>query len=214
MKNILIFSTLLLFVACGGSQSENISFGGMGTSGAIGGECQQDSDCNNGFCDRTVPEGYCSAMCDESSPCEAGSYCRTVDGQGFCMQTCTSPLACRDTRFLCYTVIPDELGVCAMNLEEITPIAPNIGAPCSATVECAAPNGLEAYCIPEISYVGTESGFLQGMCLGLGCSPENCGENAVCLPATTPYCVPRCENNEDCRDGFSCDLIQHACLPL
>ncbi|MFT6395807.1 MAG: hypothetical protein ACJAYU_000549 [Bradymonadia bacterium] len=211
---------ILLFVcggvfACGGStaapEPPRASAADLlvGAAGSLGGECVIDSDCRTGFCDRTVPGGYCTGECETSSECGMGGHCEF----GFCFRSCLSNRECRSAEFQCWAV-SEEQGVCSFNVDAATPTAPNIGEPCRAAVECAAPEGLERFCIAEQDLQGNQTGYSGGMCVALGCEHDSqCGEGERCALGGMPYCVPACSIQTECRPGYSCDTAIGGCTP-
>ena len=175
----------------------------------MGGECVVDSDCRTGLCDRTVPGGYCTDVCEISEDCGMGGFCEF----GFCFRGCLSNRQCRSAEFQCWQ-ISDEQGVCSFDVDAATPAEPNIGAPCRAGVECTAPGELERFCIGELDLQGQETGYQSGMCVALGCGHDSeCGENGRCAPGAMPYCVPACDAETECRPGYACDAAIGACAP-
>ncbi len=168
--------------------------------GALGAACDTSADCETGFCDRTVPGGMCTAECEDDSACGSGRC-----WQGFCFARCSAPIECRSGEFDCYE-LEGGGGICGFDTSAAIVMAPNVGATCRADIECMAPGGLEAFCIPEVDELGRETGYGGGMCVGLGCiSDADCGAEGVCFDAgALPYCVPRCDEATPCRDGLAC----------
>lgn len=216
MKTIIVcVLALATVVACGGS-GESIESGPsateaalFGPTGAIGDECVVGDDCVSGFCDRTVPGGYCTEACEDTGDCPAGAHCEF----GFCFATCTSQRDCRTAEFQCFEVA-EELGVCSYDVGSMEPTAPNVGAPCRAVVECRAPEGLEAVCIAEVDLQGRPTGYPGGSCVAVGCTFDaDCGEGNRCVPGTMPYCVPACTTDDECRPGYACEPSVGACTP-
>lgn len=211
-SNALVLALTVVLSACGGAPSET---GGSSTTalfgpvGSISDECVVDADCRTGMCDRTVPGGYCTAPCDESNPCPGGAYCTL----GLCFATCESQAECRSAEFQCFEAEPG-IGVCAFDVAAATPAGPNVGAPCRASVECAAPGQLEPYCVAELDLRGEPTGYVGGMCVALGCaSDDECGTGARCISGAVSYCVPACAGPEECRPGYVCDEAVGACHP-
>jgi serine protease len=58
-------------------------------SAPVGDPCAGDSDCSGGSCDTTMPGGYCTAACDDQTPCPAGSDCFDVGTARECLMSCT-----------------------------------------------------------------------------------------------------------------------------
>lgn len=213
---ILVTLCAAFLIACGGStpqpEPERPSASDLltGGAGALGGECAVDSDCRTGFCDRTVPGGYCTDACEANADCGMGGYCEF----GFCFRGCLSNRECRSSEFQCWQ-ISEEQGVCSFDVDAATPSEPNIGAPCRASVECGAPEGLERFCIGEVDLQGRETGYDAGMCVALGCEHDSqCGDNGRCAPGSMPYCVPACSAETECRPGYGCDADVGGCTPI
>lgn len=205
-----------LLAACGGGtpaaepvERSATSTALFGAAGALGDECVVHDDCTTGFCDRTVPGGYCTQPCESSAACGADGHCAF----GFCFQTCTTQRDCRSSEFQCFDA-GDEVGVCSFDIAAAEPAAPNVGAPCRAVAECRAPEGLEAYCIAEVDLQGNPTGFVGGSCVAVGCEHDSdCGEGARCAPGAMPYCVTACTSDDACRDGYACDPAVGGCIP-
>lgn len=185
-------------------------------AGGPGSACVTNADCTDGLCDRTVPGGYCTAACDPTDPAACGDdgYC---DG-GFCLQRCQAQRECRSAEFECYGIPDEDFGVCGFIVADAIPAAPNIGSPCRADLECAAPGELRAVCIPAFDFDGEPTGYADGQCVAIPCDGDGaCGDGAVCVgdaPAT--YCAPACPEGCEgdacgCREGYVCD--DAACVP-
>lgn len=185
---------------------------GLGVAdGSLGAHCVLGSDCDSGFCDRTIPGGACSATCTDDSACGPGGICF----EGYCYASCAGAGQCRGEGFTCFAQPGREGGFCAPDVEQFAPTAVNVGAPCQAVMECAAPEGVEAYCIPEIGYRGERTGFADGMCVATGCDADDaCGPGGRCVAqGNGGLCTPACASNADCRVGYICDGAARACLP-
>ncbi len=176
-------------------------------SGALGDACVVNEDCNAGFCDRSLPGGYCSMPCEGDASCPEEGVCF----EGFCQKPCVSFRACRDSTQTCY-FIDDTAGFCSFDYEQV-PSSPNIGAPCTAALECSVPEGLAPYCLPEFSLSGTETGTPGGMCFALGCNDDaSCGVGAKCVEqGNTRFCALGCASDSECRDGFQCEPSAGIC---
>lgn len=201
-----------LLLACGAPTPAPTPSGSasvFGPSGALGDGCVIAADCATGFCDRTVPGGYCTTPCRSSPDCPDTGHCAF----GYCFRTCTSQRDCRSSEFECFEAAP-EIGVCSFDIAAATPDAPNLGAPCRAVAECLAPPGLDAVCIAELDLRGRPSGYPGGACVAVGCGHDaDCGEQGRCVPGTMPYCLAACTGDADCRDGYLCDPDVRACRP-
>ena len=184
--------------------------------GLVGAACVVDADCRSELCDRTVPGGYCSRPCETNTDCGLGGVCdgASSGGLGVCFQACKSQRECRSKEFQCY-VLEGEQGVCSLDVSHVAPQSPNVGAACSATISCAAPLGLDAFCVPEVSASGRPTGYREGMCTATGCTDAaSCGDGLVCVNAgAQPFCAVGCSSTDDCRKGYTCDEATKACLP-
>jgi hypothetical protein len=211
----LLMSSLLLVAGCAGAGRSSAPAsappaGLIMAAGSIGDTCTTDADCVSGQCDRTFPGGYCTTACSDEDPCPVGNLCR----EGYCLQRCTSAGDCRSSDYACYAADAEgTAGVCGFDTS-LLPTAPNTGAPCTAALECAGPDGTEANCIVELTGSGASTGFAGGMCVAMGCqSDEHCGTGATCVPGRIALCMPECTASTDCRDGYTCDTAVRACVP-
>ena len=68
-----------------------------------------------------------------------------------------------------------------------------IGDECSSDTQCPA----GAYC---------DKTMPDGMCTDSPCRPGDCPDDSVCVEFENreTYCMARCEEDGDCRDGYSC----------
>ena len=98
----------------------------------IGGVCQQDTECQSGYCNTHPPGGYCSLHCDAETACPDDATCLPyVDSDGvkrsLCLKPCTTNASCRTDQFC-----PNEVKLCTPRCE--------IGA-CNAGYECNLSTG-------------------------------------------------------------------------
>ena len=209
-----VIATGMLLLACG--SPEPVQVASTPKKGLVGAACVVDADCRSELCDRTVPGGYCSRPCETNADCGLGAVCdgASEGGLGVCFQACKSQRECRSRDFQCY-VLEGEQGVCSLDVSHVAPQSPNVGAACSATISCAAPLGLDAFCVPEVSASGKATGYRDGMCVAMGCTDAaSCGDGLVCVNAgAQPFCAKGCEGSSDCRAGYDCNAETHACLP-
>ena len=209
-----------LLAACGGgNQPDGMSdttaaiTATMFVAGALGDGCTLHGDCNSGFCDRTIAGGYCSAPCETHDDCGSDGYCMAGQGIGYCLRACEAQRECRSAAFQCFG-LEDGAGVCGPDLTVVTPAAPNLGAPCSAEVECTAPGELQPYCVVEQDANGTQSGWTDGMCVAIGCEADaDCGDGFGCSGGSMPFCTPTCSADAPCREGYVCDPDRNLCSP-
>jgi hypothetical protein len=211
-RSALLLALPALLAACGASSAQTAAevppIPLLTVQGALGGECLRDGDCATGFCDRTVPGGVCTAHCASGAECGEGGVCF----EGYCQQRCQSQRQCRSADFDCYALPESDVGICAYNIS-LAPTEPNIGAECRASIECAAPGELEAFCMAEYGRGGVQTPFVGGMCLAAGCVDNaDCGDGAVCVGAENMrVCMPACSDASACRAGYDC--IEGACAP-
>jgi hypothetical protein len=203
--------------------------------GAIGTPCAVDTDCSAPATTcvedpQLLPNGYCTAICDEADPttCPDGSHCVNVGGgMAICFQDCdpsvTDTRQCERPGYGCSTSFMFS-GVCVggcfdgtdcMTGQDCDPAGGGVGAgacfapgaavgdPCTDDSTC--PMG--GFCQTE---VGT--GWPAGSCLVTGCDPvanTGCAGDAQCVTSTSPFgstdfCIDGCATTADCRDGYVC----------
>jgi hypothetical protein len=73
---------------------------------AIGDSCSSDSQCPSGaYCDRTLPDGYCTRANCRPGDCPEGSVCVEFPNlETYCMERCEENGDCRDD-YECITEI-------------------------------------------------------------------------------------------------------------
>jgi hypothetical protein len=205
-------ASIALLAACGGGSSNppttTIVVPVLADTTGLGAECATSSECSTGFCDRTVPGGQCTSECEADADCGGGSCY-----QGYCFVSCLSQRQCRSGEFDCFALPGRDDGICVFDLAAARPAEPNIGAPCRATVECGAPEGLSPLCMQATSPAGTPTPFVDGMCFAIGCTDDaTCGAGAVCVGAENArLCAPACASDADCRGGYGCS--DGTCVP-
>jgi hypothetical protein len=86
-----------------------LALGAGGCGAAIGDSCSTDSQCPAGsYCDRTMPDGYCTRMNCRFGDCPEGSVCVEFPNQeSYCMDRCQDDGDCRDK----YSCI-ESIGLC------------------------------------------------------------------------------------------------------
>jgi len=207
----LAFAVFVL-TSCGASgPGYHVAFVDVGPpEGGHGSSCAIDADCDHGTCDRTVPGGYCTAPCADDAACGRG-----VCYDGFCMQRCVAQRECRSSAFDCFGLPGREYGVCGLDVAAVTPPSANIGASCTATIECAGPAALTALCLPEVSAQGNRTAFVGGMCTAIGCTDDaSCGAGGSCVAqGDHRVCALSCGDGVACRDGYLCHPSLAVCLP-
>ncbi|MEE9384622.1 MAG: hypothetical protein V3V08_14555 [Nannocystaceae bacterium] len=166
--------------------------------------------------------GYCTIECDLN--CREGAACLVLGDVVYCMTECKNDDGCRD-EYLCSpwsnVCLPDcRLGYECGELEctddgycvdpgwedpgTTKAVAP-LGEPRRLANDCESD-----LCIPQQD---TDTGITwsEGMCI------EPCGECPDDFYCTSlgelSYCLPDCDDNNDCRDGYVCNPIIRACVP-
>ncbi len=215
LRVFLVPVSIFLLAACGGGQGGSAPVNSTSTLfvvGAVGDSCVVDGDCELGTCDRTVPGGYCTAQCSSHDDC-GGGWCDAELGS--CFAPCVAQRQCRSAAFQCFEVVAGEQGVCSFDVNSVDRSAPNVGAPCSADIECVAPAGLQSHCFAERDLGGRSTGFSEGTCTALGCSSDaDCGAGAGCVSSgAAAICLAACGADDDCRRGYTCDLDLSLCVP-
>lgn len=197
---------------------------------SVGRPCREKEECSAGLCLQESRYGaatgwlggYCTARC--SASCAEGICTSLADGS-YCLESCTVRQDCR-SGYVCHpeqrVCMPDCLGgwpcggdlqcgpggICwdpTIHVDGGLPDVPSIGEPCQSSIDCE--NG---YCIEEIS---TESGIAwkDGMC-SADCSA--CHPGTVCVNLDgSPSCLPACNDQLPCRNGYVCNFHEGACLP-
>lgn len=75
-----------------------LTMGGAGCASGIGDECTTSAHCivEDGICDTTAPDGYCTRTPCETGACGKNGVCiEFSNGETFCMATCKSNDDCR-----------------------------------------------------------------------------------------------------------------------
>lgn len=87
-----------------------------------------------------------------------------------------------------------------------------VGDPCTSDADCG-PSGA---CIPETDTDGSDTGFVGGYCLTIGCGADSpCPGGSTCYllgSDRTPACIENCASDSDCRAGYVCDA-DSTCWP-
>lgn len=168
------------------------------TTGARTGEpCTEDDECRGGTCLSDPPvyvDGYCThADCVDDRSCPLpGDICVEDRGNRFCAPACTSTLSCR-------------VGQVCRGDEGATACLPQLpvdgfpdGEPCSADDECTG-----GTCLPDPEWPG---GYCttEGCQFGSDCARQGDLDNWCQLARDEQYCVRGCEEDIDCRSGYTC----------
>ena len=71
---------------------------GTGCQAVVGDACEINADCGSEmFCERSMPEGYCTVKSCENRDCPDFGVCVSFDqDQSFCMRPCDVDTDCRD----------------------------------------------------------------------------------------------------------------------
>jgi len=202
------------------------------SSSDIGQVCSSDTDCDV-FCSTEgegFRDGYCSAFCNDETPCADGAACVQVSrDQSMCFAMCDPSADTRECRagYGCAVSISLPAPVCIPGCTDDTdcnegrlcnpegggscynPEA-DWGDACGGGSDC--PDG--AFCFAE-----RWAGWPGGMCMAFGCDPTDdagggCPTGTACIPGgRSGYgrCTASCETADDCRDGYGCGA--HADYP-
>ena len=170
-------------------------------SGAIGDACTVHTDCagdQRGVCmsvENGTVGGYCtSVLCDDAAgACPGGSHCALLNmGLGYCTKDCSSGGDCRSEGYACFDVDGDGQDECWVAGTG----SAGIGDACAMTTDCGG--GAFYFC-----FRFWNEGYCTATCtpdIGIDCpAGTNCfdfGDFSSCLLA--------CENDDGCRDGYSC----------
>ncbi|MCB9540157.1 MAG: hypothetical protein H6704_28425 [Myxococcales bacterium] len=181
--------------------------GGLPANGRpLGAACTADAECADGFCITGLPEGYCSARCEDAE-CPGGNRCWNLGDFSACLLDCTADAECRgadgyvcDGDATCYPGQPGGGGGADVP----------VGGPCESNQDCGDGGG----CVPEQGADGP-TGFTGGYCILTECGPQNpCPQGSDCfqLQDGGSACLAVCDGREDCRAGYACDE-PGVCLP-
>ena len=202
--------------------------------------CSTDDDCSPGMCLTTftasgggmmdAPGGYCSLTCMSDADCGAGGTCSGAFAgiaglgamPGRCLKGCAMDADCRDG-YRCVTALGMSVSSGAQDptggllggsgCEPIpeTQQLPDgvVGKACEKHSDCG-----EGRCQRAAGMLAYPDGYCTGACL----QDSECGKNGVCAPsagAGAGSCSLRCEQDDDCREGYRCRSIsgQLQCSP-
>lgn len=205
-------------------------------SGTIGDSCKEKSDCTSKFCFLETydgefsgwQDGYCSNECSADKDCGSGASCRELEDGYYCLSLCTSAENCREG-YICdidwQVCVPDcrlktdwcpqgyvcgEDGSCIDEaLANIEKASKNLGDPCIVNWEC-----ISDYCIPEKNEEDVFTGWSEGFCSKICRGDLDCDTGNVCRPiGEERICLTTCSSNQECRNGYVCDMMGRMCLP-
>ena len=160
--------------------------------------------CDDGFyCTTSGENNYCLPDCRRNSDCRDGYVCEPT--LRICFPDCREgfdcgSFECDEYSGVCFDENPNEPTVDIPSKESYP-----LGSPCRVANDCDS-----EYCIPQLE---TDSGIAwkEGMCSAL-CG--TCGDGFYCTTfGEFNVCVPTCEENEDCRDGYACNPALRICVP-
>lgn len=182
-------------------------------AGMLGAPCTTDADCQGGLCLTSMPNGYCTNVCESSSDCDAG-LCfglQSLDDQ-VCLLACDANGDCRvsdgyecDSDNTCFPGSGGGTGNTGSAGSGSSPI----GGACNEANDCADAG---ARCIPPGNQPGD---FIDGYCYLPGCSESSpCPAGSTCftLEDDTTACFPDCSDRSDCRSGYAC-IEAGTCMP-
>jgi hypothetical protein len=167
----------------------------------LGAACMADGDCADGRCVTGDPfdGGYCTTTdgCQFDTDCPNGSSCTSSPQGAICADRCGSDDECREG-YTCQDSLASPYDVC---LPYVEPTGLDDGEPCRSDDECRG-----GTCIPHPRWP-------DGYCTTLDCeTQDDCARGDYdnrCLRGGQNYnlCVRMCASNEDCREGYVCELI-------
>jgi hypothetical protein len=166
-----IFLAAITAVACSGS-SKKLD---------LGGQCVQNSDCNNPL---SCKFATCHQQCTQSRDCSSGMRCVIVDGSGICQNAaesvcgakCISPMVCNTVDNTCR-------GACTTT------------ANCLASQTCVG-----TFCVDNTE-LATKDGSA-GAGVGATCTlSSDCGSSLLCKFGS---CHQACTSSTDCAGGGRC----------
>jgi hypothetical protein len=160
------------------------------------------------MCFDALPAGYCAIPdCASAADCPAGTSCITLTSDSgdetYCLKDCSSNADCREG-YICH---PD-VQICWY---QPGLLGSPIGGPCLEAGDCATPN---AVCYPEV-YGKEPTGYVLGYCVLFSCSAGSCPADSDCFAVgssgDSTACLPLCETDGDCRQGYGC--LEGVCSP-
>lgn len=178
-------------------------------AGAVGDPCMTTADCAGGDLAVCLKEltngasgGYCAiSLCGMANPCPMGSHCAFEDEVPTCVKDCT-PMGndCRATGYACYNGDSDAGGTNECWIAGTGNAA--IGDACQATSDCGG--GAFNFCFNV---------WPDGYCTA-DCSPETnymCPMGASCVDFGGDFarCLDTCNDNGDCRNGYTCTNVDN-----
>jgi hypothetical protein len=159
--------------------------------------CTEDDECRGGTCisDPLVyVDGYCThADCVDDRSCPLpGDICVEDRGNRFCAPACASTLSCRVGQ-LCRGDEDSKACLPALPVDGFPD-----GEPCDSDDECTG-----GTCFPDPEW---PSGYCttEGCQFGSDCARQGDLDNWCQLTRDDQYCVRGCEEDLDCRTGYTC----------
>lgn len=208
--------------------------------GACSSWCSTDADCSDGG---TCLSGLCFAGCDGIFSCRPGYICYPDidacypatfelcddghDDDGNDLIDCDDPAcagtaACTTPETECADLQDDDgdghvdcADPSCADSPSCDPGDGVIGSSCVVNTACASLVGDDPVCITEDAM-----GYPDGLCTEwCDVTADECGDDAGCFMLTSDpleaVCLPTCDSDDDCRDGYSCEPLEDrfACLP-
>jgi hypothetical protein len=147
----------------------------------LGGQCVQNSDCNNPL---SCKFATCHQQCTQSRDCSAGMRCVIVDGSGICQTAaesvcgakCVAPMVCNPVDNSCR-------GACTTS------------ANCLTSQTCVG-----TFCVDNTELANKDGSAGAGV--GVACTlTSDCGSSLLCKFGT---CHQACTSSTDCAGGGRC----------
>jgi hypothetical protein len=158
----------------------------------LGGDCYQDPEWDRGYCTRYD--------CTSNDDCEAGrGICLAVDEfLNMCVAPCEASEDCREG-YECRAVVDGgQLGCLPDDAVDPGPSGALDGEPCALDTDCQG-----GYCLQDPAWPA-------GYCTTPACrTAADCAsapgiDNRCFLQINESYCVRRCAEQSDCREGYTC----------
>ncbi|MFT5430284.1 MAG: hypothetical protein ACI9OJ_000957, partial [Myxococcota bacterium] len=127
------------------------------------------------------------------------------DDAKYCLKACTTEAECGSNQ------VCNVDGSCWPGTPSNPPTADGgVGDACSSDTDCKDPG---AICIGYLVN-GQPTGFVNGYCLIVSCTPTSCPPGSKCFTSLGTACVATCESATDCRsdEGYTCHQ-GGLCLP-
>ncbi len=176
-----------------------------------GAPCERNDDCASGSCLLTG-EPFCTQECADDCACPAGATCRRVDD---------ALSVCAPGENRCPSALPDGGGAPSDVGSPPVDAGPDTegrgpGEPCTTSSECddvlsAGGTGPspEYMTVPQQCFSEASAGIPGGICSMTDCVTnfrrDPCPSETNCTNFRSwSLCLPECEDDSDCRDGWVC----------